>query len=368
MDIEVKKFPVYAKLAMIITGILALFYILYIGQTILKPLVFATIIAILLNPLVNYLCRHRINRVIAIFISLLLALLLLGGLFYFIAAQISMFSETFPVFKEKFAVIINQVLGWVSDTFHISESRMQNWITKTRTQGMNNSTQLITQTLGTISGLFALLFLLPVYTFMILFYKPLLLEFIARLFSRDKHTVVAEVLLETKGLIQSYLLGLLLEAGIVAVLNSIGLLVLGIQYAILLGVIGALLNIIPYIGGLIGITLPILVAVATKSPTDALWVFLMYIFIQFLDNNFLVPKMVASKVKVNALISIIVVLIGGALWGIAGMFLSIPITAIIKVVFDRIDTLSPFGFLLGDNQPDFGKIIFKFKNPVKKSS
>jgi predicted PurR-regulated permease PerM len=83
--------------------------------------------------------------------------------------------------------------------------------------------------------------------------------------------------------------------------------------------------------------------------------------VQFIDNNLIVTKIVASKVKINALISIVVVLIGGALWGVSGMFLSIPITALIKVVFDRIEPLKPFGFLLGDNQPDVTKVIFQFK-------
>ena len=168
-------------------------------------------------------------------------------------------------------------------------------------------------------------------------------------------------------LIQSYLVGLLLEAALVATLNSAALLIIGVKYAVLIGIIGALLNIIPYIGGLVAISIPMLLAIATKEPIDAVWVFIAYIIVQFIDNNFFVPKIVASKVKINALVSIIVVLIGGALWGVAGMFLSIPLTAIIKVIFDRIEPLAPFGFLLGDNQPDIGKTIFNFKNPIKKA-
>ena len=104
-----------------------------------------------------------------------------------------------------------------------------------------------------------------------------------------------------------------------------------------------------------------LVAIATGEPIDALWVLMAYMLVQFIDNNFIVPKVVASKVKVNALVSIIVVIVGGALWGISGMFLSIPLIAILKVVFDRIEPLKPFGFLLGDDQPRKGSVIFRFK-------
>ena len=136
--------------------------------------------------------------------------------------------------------------------------------------------------------------------------------------------------------------------------------------AILIGIIGALLNIIPYIGGLIAITIPMLLAIATDTPFDAVWVFILYMIVQFIDNNFFVPTIVARKVKVNALVSIIVVLIGGAFWGFSGMFLSIPLIAICKVIFDRVELLSPFGFLIGDNQPDLGNEIFDFKSHLKK--
>ena len=347
-------------------GTLAFFYILYIGQDIVVPLVFATIIAILLNPIVNFLCNKKVNRVIAIILVLIVALTLITLLIYFIISQVSLFSEAMPQFKQKFSVLFNDIINWISQTFNISKAKIQAWIVKTKSEGLSNSSVMIGKTLGTISGVLVLFLLLPVYIFMILFYKPLLLEFIALLFHRDKHKVVTEVLTETKTLIQSYLIGLLLEATLVATLNSVGLLIIGLDYAILIGIIGALLNIIPYIGGLIAISIPMLLALATKSPVDALWVFIVYIVVQFIDNNFFVPKIVASKVKVNALISIVVVLIGGALWGVAGMFLAIPITAIFKVVFDRIDPLKPFGFLIGDNQPEIGKLIFKPKSRIKK--
>ncbi len=362
-----QKLPLYAKLCLISLGIISFFFILYVGQDILVPLIFATIIAILLNPVVNFLCRKGMNKVVAILLVITVALLIIGTLMYFIGSQISMFSETVPQLKQKVSIIFNDIINWVSQKFNIGKPKIAAWVDKTKGEGLNNSSGVIGETLGTISGILVLIFLLPVYTFMILFYKPLLLEFIARLFQRDKHKIVAEVLMETKVLIQSYLVGLLLEAALVATLNTAALLIIGIKYALLIGFIGALLNIIPYIGGLVAIAIPMMLAIATREPIDALWVFIAYIIVQFIDNNFFVPKIVASKVKINALVSIIVVLIGGALWGVSGMFLSIPLTAIIKVIFDRIETLKPFGFLLGDNQPDIGKSVFNFKYPMKKA-
>ncbi len=364
MENTTNKFPLYLKFSQIVIGLVSFFFILYIGGDIIVPLIFATIVAILLNPFVNVLTRIKCNRVVAILIAVVVAVLVITSITYFIVSQAALFSDTWPQFKQRFTSLFNDCINWLSTHLNISKPKIDAWINKTKSEGMNNSTEVIGSVITTFGGMLILLFLLPVYIFMILFYKPLLLEFIAQLFKNNEQGLVAEVLTETKTLIQSYLIGLLLEAAVVAALNSVGLLVLGVQYAVLIGVIGALLNMIPYIGGLVAIALPMLMALATKSPITALWVFILYIIVQFIDNNVIVPKIVASKVKINALVSIIVVLIGGALWGIAGMFLAIPLTAIIKVIFDRIDQLKPFGFLLGDNQPQIGKFNLKKKKKL----
>lgn len=353
--------PFYLKISQILLGIVAFFFIMYVGSEIIRPLLFALILAILLNPLVNFLQRKGCYRVLSILITVLLAFIIISILLYFIFSQISLFSDTFPQLKIKFNSLIEQIIVWFSHTFNVSHRKIDIWISKQTSDGLNNTATVVSHTLTTIGGLAVTLFLIPVYIFMFLFYKNLLLKFIACLFPTGQHAMVKEILTETKTLVQNYLLGLSLEALIVAALNSTGLLILGIEYAILLGVIGALLNVIPYIGGVIAIALPMLIAVATNSTTSAIWVFVFYIVVQFIDNHYIVPYVVASKVKINALISIIVVLIGGALWGISGMFLSIPLTAIIKVIFDRIEPLKPWGILLGDDMEATDKNFFYFK-------
>lgn len=187
---------------------------------------------------------------------------------------------------------------------------------------------------------------------MILFYQPLLIEFLHRLFGKSNRDKVSEIINQIKTLIQQYLIGLLIEVVIIAALYTIGLLILGIEYALILGILGALLNLIPYLGSIIAASLPMIIAIITKpSPWFALLVLALYIFIQFIDNNFIVPKIVASKVKINALASIIAVVTFGALWGIQGMLVAIPLIAIAKLIFDHIDSLKPWGFVLGDDMP-----------------
>jgi predicted PurR-regulated permease PerM len=351
------KIPFYAKSALIFISVFAFVYTMYIGQLIIIPIVFATIIAILLNPFVNYLINKGINKIVAIIMAVILAISITIGLLYILSSQVNMFRETYPLLKDKFHTTSTSFLQWVSIKFNVQQSKINTWISESQSKAINNFA--IGEKLSEVGQLVVTGMLLPVYLFMILYYKPLLMEFTRKLFRKEDHIAVTEVLVNSKRIIQSYLVGLFIEFIIIAILNSVGLLLLGIDYAIILGITGAILNVIPYIGGVIAIALPMIMAFVTKdSLTYTVLVFAVYIFIQFIDNHYVVPKIVASRVKINALISVIVVLIGGALWGIPGMFLSIPLTAIIKVIFDHIEPLKPLGFLLGNIVPTASKFAF----------
>jgi predicted PurR-regulated permease PerM len=356
------KIPFYAKASLIFIGLFAFIGMLYLTQSIILPIIYSTIIAIVLSPLVDFFVRKKMGRVLAISISLAFLCLVLFFLIVLLSTQLRLFTESFPKLLAKFSETLNRSEAWASDNFNISPKKINVFISETKTELLNMGRSSIGATLTTMGSAMVILVLIPVYVFMILFYKPLLLDFIRRLFGIENQKEVNEVLHSTKNIIQRYLVALLLEAVIIATLNSVGL-IIGIDYAIMLGIIGALLNVIPYIGGIIAVILPMTVAFITKSsPTYALLVLGVYIIIQFIDNHYVIPKVVASKVRINALISIIVVLAGGALWGIPGMFLSIPLTAILKVIFDHIDTLKPWGFLLGDTIPTMALFKLNLKN------
>jgi predicted PurR-regulated permease PerM len=349
-------------------GLFVFIAMLSIARAIIVPLVFATILAIVLHPVVNFFERRKIHRVLAIVITLFLALSVIAAFGGLLFSQASRFSESWPILVDKFTEILNQGITWASGYFDINPQSIHDWIIKTKTELINTSSASIGHTLVVVGNGLVILFLVPVYIFMILFYEPLLLEFIRRLFSEDNQSQVSKVVTQIKSVIQRYLVGLVIEAVLVAIMNSVGLLILGIDYAILLGIIGALLNVIPYIGGIVAVALPMMIAVATKSTAwYAVYVLAVYYFIQLIDNNFIVPRIVASKVKINALFSIIVVLAGNALWGIPGMFLSIPLLAIVKLICDNIEPLKPWGFLLGDTMPSLLGIDPILKIVKKKS-
>lgn len=351
------KIPFYARVALIFISVFAFVYTMYIGQDIIIPIVYATIFAILLNPLVNFLLRKKMSKIIAITLVVSVTLIIVIIIFYLFFSQLSMFGKSFPQFKVKLDLASDHLVNWASHQFGYRPSKINKWITDTQSQAISSYAN--GETLSQLGQLTITLVLIPVYLFMMLYYKSLLLEFIRKLFRFEHHSAVIEVLSNSKNIIQSYLVGLFFEMIIMAVLNSAALLILGIDYAIILGILAAVLNIIPYIGGIVATLLPMIIAFVTKdSLVYPVLVFAVTIFIQFVDNNFIVPKIVASRVQINALISIIGVLIGGAIWGVAGMFLSIPLIAILKVIFDHIESLKPWGFLFGNIVPTTSKFSF----------
>lgn len=367
MESEKLILPFSARVTIFFIGFIALIVILYVGKSIIVPLVFATIIAIMLNPVVRLLVKIRINRVVAITLALLITFLLLIAFAALVMSQLSRFSDSWPILVGKLNGIISGTITEAAEYFNKDPQKIYDWISKTQSDLVSISTAAIGQTLVIIGSAMVVLFLLPVYIFLILFYKPIIIEFILRLFGKEYHIKVKGILSQVKTVIQKYLFGLLIEAAMIAALDTLALLILGIEYALLLGIIGALLNMIPYIGGLVAVALPMIVALVTKSsPVFALYVMVAYYIIQLIDNNYIVPKIVASKVKINALFSIIVVIAGNALWGIPGMFLSIPLLAIVKLLFDHIESLKPWGFLLGDTMPGILKIksVFRAKKTI----
>jgi len=360
------RLPFYVQASLFLIGGYVFISILSILQDILLPLIYATIIAIAISPAVNFLVKKKIGRTISITTIIVIGIVLVSIVIGMLSLQTTLLSKEWPQLSNKFQDLLLQSITWLASNFNISPQSIHDWIARTQSELINNSSSAIGVTLNTMSGFFSAAILTPVYVFMILFYQPHLMEFTHKLFGNGNNNRVSEILNETKTIIQGYLAGLFIEFIIISIMNSVGLLILGIEYAVLLGIVGALLNVIPYIGGAILIVIFMVIALLTKPLIYVFYVVVMYTVIQLIDNNYIVPKIIGSKVKLNALISILAVILGSALWGIPGMFLSIPLTAIIKVIFDRIDATKPLGFLLGDTFPPIVRLKFNFRDMSKK--
>jgi predicted PurR-regulated permease PerM len=340
-----KKYPFYLRATVILFGLVLCSFALAELRGILIPFSFALFLAVLLNPLTDRLLIWGIPKVPAIALSLIIAIVVISGVWYFLATQVMHFTAQAPVLEKKSTELLGKLQQYLLQHFNIALAKQNQYLGEAKA-GIK---PLIGQLLGTVAGTMTMIFLLPIYTFLLLYYKTLILNFLYEIFAEENAKEVSTVLKQVKGSIQSYMYGLLLEGLIVASLNTIALLILGVPYAILLGVLGALLNVLPFFGGILAALLPIAVATITKDGINTqIGIAISYIIIQFTDNHFLIPYIVSAKVKINALLSIVGVLLGGAVWGFSGMFLSIPFIGVLKIIFDRIPEMQPWGRLLGD--------------------
>ncbi|HET6253586.1 MAG TPA: AI-2E family transporter [Puia sp.] len=339
------KYPFYIRATIILFGLVLCSYALANLRGILIPFSFALFLAILLNPLMERLLAWQVPRVMAITLSLIAAILAISGIWYFLANQIMQFTDQLPLLQKKATELIVRLQEYLVREFDIPIEKTNSYLAEAR----GAIRPLLGRLLGSMAGTMGTVLLLPVYTFLLLYYKNLILNFLYDIFAEQNAEEVSTVLQQVRGAIQSYMYGLLIEALIVATLNTIALLILGVQYAVLMGVLGALLNVLPFFGGILAALLPIMVATITKDGYNTqIGIAISYMIIQFTDNHFLIPYIVSAKVRINALLSVVAVLLGGAVWGLAGMFLSIPFIGVLKIVFDRIPEMQPWGRLLGD--------------------
>lgn len=355
--------PVYAKACITLILITLAGWLLYIGSSILVPLGFAILVSILLLPATVYLETKKIRREIAILISLTVSIIFFGGLLYFLASQVMAFLKDVPTIKKQLLHHFASIQAWMSSHFHITRTEQMN-ILSDATNDLNPSS-IIGDTVLSLTQVLSVLVLLPVYIFLLLFYRDMIYVFFMRIFGDENKSRVVEVLKESRSIVQGYMVGLLVELAIVAAINSAGFLLLGIRYAIFLGVFAAILNMIPYIGMLIaGIFCSLITLTTSANFGDVIGVVVILTVVQFFDNNIIMPKVVSSKMRINALMAILGVLIGGAIAGIPGMFLSIPAIAIMKVIFDRVEGLESWGLLLGYELPPRKKMSFRKKKAV----
>ncbi len=345
-------FPYYAKLAMILFALFLIFYGIYVGHEILTPLAFSFLFSILLRPVEIFITKCRVPKAIAILLSIFFAILFVYGIIDFVSRQIASFMSDIPAIERNLNTLWREIKQWGYQTFGVNY-RQQDQMLESAKSGTIDSLGGSAQTFNLITASVLTLTLIPIYVFLFMYYRPMLLQFLVDLFKEEHGEKVREVIREIKNVVQHFVVGVLIETGIVAAANTIGLLLIGAPYAALLGIIGALLNMIPYIGGIVQLIFSALVIYSnTGSIPLLIWSTVILFVVQFIDNNILVPWIIGTKVQLNSLISIIGVLVGGALAGIGGMFLSIPTLAICKVIFDRVDDLKPWGRLFGtDDDP-----------------
>lgn len=367
--------PFYFKLAMVLVSLIALGYISVLAKEILCPLLFALLFAILLLPLAHFFeLKCKFARSAASGISVILLLLFLALIFYLVGSQITGLSHDWPMFKQQLSVSVDNIRHWISLKFHVDIDTQMSYFDSATSKILTEGTSLLGATVLSLSSTLLFLVFVMIDTFFLLFYRRLIMRFLISVFLEENSLVIYEIVAQVQFIIRKYILGLVLEMGIVAGVCCLAFWLLGIKYAILLGLITGLFNIIPYIGIFTALLLSTLITFATAAAASkVLLVMITVIVMHLVDSNILLPLIVGSKVRINALITLMGVIVGEMMWGIPGMFLAIPVIAIAKIIFDRIETLKPWGLLLGDEKDETkpGKLIEKLKKravPVEPAS
>ncbi len=346
--------PFYTKLAMILICLFGLGFIFILGKKILSPLLFSFLFAIVLLPVAGFFeTRLKLPRSASSGLSVVLLLLFISLILYFVGSQISELAKDWPMFKESFSDTIDQIQNWVTQKFHIDVNKQMTYVHNETQRMLAESAGVIGATVISLSSVLLFLVFVMIDTFFLLFYRRLIIKFLVAVFAEENSVTVYDIVAQVEYIIRKYILGLLLEMAIVAAVCCIAFLIIGVKYAILLGLITGLLNIIPYIGIFTSLVLSTVITIGTAAATTkVILVIVTIVAMHLIDSNVLLPMIVGSKVKINALITVLGVVIGEMFWGIPGMFLSIPVIAITKVVFDRIESMKPWGMLLGDEKDE----------------
>lgn len=348
MSIKKVVAPFYEKLSLVLVGLIALGYLIILGKDLLDPLIFGFLFAILLLPICNFFeKKFKLHRSIASLISILLLVAFIGSILFLVGSQISRLADDWPMLKKQVGQSIDDIRLWIQGSFHINMDKQMDYVHDATNKLMASGSSVIGTTLGAVSSLMLFYSFILIFTFLVLLYRRLLLSFLIWVFRDDNSPVVYDIVTNIQSILRKYILGLLLEMVVVATIACTAFLLIGIKYAMLLGLIVGLFNIVPYVGIFTALFLSSLITFATGNPQHVLYVVISVIILHALDSNILLPTIVGSKVRLNALISFLGIVIGEMMWGLSGMFLAIPVIAILKIIFDRIASLQPWGFLLG---------------------
>lgn len=324
--------------------------LLYFGRTLFVPMFYGLFIAIVLYPICRWLERHGFSKSMAITTGLLIVLLLFAALAWLLMLQFSTFRHDLPELMTKLEPSLVEFQNWLVANFNFSIASQNDWWQNTSENLTGNSSGMMADIFDkTVSGLFSL-FIIPVFAALFLYNRKDFVLFLEKLTGADHKERLHRILNETILTYFHFVKGMVFVYLIVGVLNSIGLLALGIKHAILFGFLTAIMTIIPYIGIFISALLPITIAWITK---DSIWYPLgvvgVFVLVQYLEANVIFPRVVATQLNVSTWATLVAIIAGGILWGVSGMILFIPFLGMLKLVTDNVPEWEAVNVLIRRN-------------------
>ena len=311
--------------------------LLIILKGFLIPFSYGLLIALIVYPICKKLESKKVPRSIAIFISIFLVIFILGAVIFIFVLQLKVLNNKITELTDQLNLLLLNVQKWVNTTFGLSIIEQDNLIINTGKTLIYNMGNVISGSFSIAAETFFNLIIIPLYAILILFYRGVIVEFISSLFGEKYKANIPVILSETILVYFNYVKGMLWVYLIVGILNSIGLLILGVDYAILFGMVTAVMTIIPYVGIILSSILPITMIWIEKGnlfyPLGVIGVFSI---VQYVEASIIFPYIVGKQLGVNTLISISAIFIGGVIWGASGMILSLTFVAILKIISSHI--------------------------------
>ncbi|MBC7934501.1 MAG: AI-2E family transporter [Rhizobacter sp.] len=345
-------YSIYAKTALTLVSVITIGYIFILGKEILAPLMFSFLFAVFLMPVTRFFeLKCKMTRAAAASLSVIILASVIITATYFLSAQISLFARQWPSFRQTYALTLTKIENWVTSNLHIDVTHQLKYI-NSETSGLTSSTPfIIGETVLSISSILFLFVFILIDTFFILYYRKLLMKFLIAIFKEHNIPAIADIAAQIKYVVTKYILALFFEIIAVATVCCIIFSLIGMRYALLLGLIMGILNLVPYFGIIAAYLLTILVTIGTGASGNTIFFMSLSVFIIHLsDSNILRPFLIGSRMKINAFVTLLGVVLGQMMWGVAGMLLAMPVIAICKILFDRIEIMKPWGMLLSEDK------------------
>ena len=332
---------------------------LIITKTLLVPLAFGVLLAYLLYPAARKLENKGMPRIATNFILIISVIAFVAGFIYGIAVLITTFTGDLPQIQEQFRQNISSFQNTLGSWIGVAESQQDSMINS----ALGNTGQYLTRLFTATANSILTIGLIPVYTFLPLFYRDKFQKFLLLLVPADEENIADNIVNQAAEVVPKYMKGLFIVCFILIGLNSLGFYLIGVKYALLFGIIAAIFNLIPYLGTVIGYGLTFLFVLGTQTPGVSLAVAIQFFVVQFIENNILTPNITGSYVQINPLVTIFSLIAGGMIWGLPGMFMVIPYLAMMKIVCENIESLTPISYMLGTRGTERHSISFGFLTP-----
>jgi predicted PurR-regulated permease PerM len=342
------RFPRYVRLPFLLITMILFMYVIIQAKQFLYPLAFGVFLAYLLFPVVNFLEKHDVPRILSIIVGLVIIIAIIYGAGFFIFRRIGTLVEDMPSLKKQALSNVDVFIQSIQTTFGIKDNKLEVFLKDTVNGMFQTGNQEFKQMFVHTTGTLIKILLLPVYVFLFLYYRTKFSYFILKMVPDVKRFVTVKILREISTVASRYMGGIFIVASCLCIINSFGFSIIGIKYPIFMGIVAAIFSFIPYFGTLIGYTVPFSFSLLTmNSPMFAVAIIIQYFIVHLIENNLLTPNIVGDKLQINPFFIIVGLIGAGMIWGVPGMMIIVPTLAITKIIFENVDSLHPFAYLIG---------------------